>query len=135
MFVLPNELLKLIFDDLESHRDAANRSRVRKHFHDLVDVSTRKMYSRIKLWKNERLQAEMNMLLSILRNPYLGTYLRHIELYQAPASSYNDSFNWLTEPPVPTSPQPQGSEPSNKPLSRWNRRAQEEYGCVRYLIT
>ncbi|KAL3485193.1 hypothetical protein BJX62DRAFT_217501 [Aspergillus germanicus] len=75
MFIPPNELLKSISDGLLSHRDAANRSRVRKHFHALVDMSTRQMYSRIKLWKKKRLQAELNMLLSILLNPYLGAYL------------------------------------------------------------
>jgi hypothetical protein len=78
-------------------------------FYSLVDMSTRQKNSRIRLREMERLQAGLDML-SILRKPYLGTYLRHIELDQAPASSYNGSFDWPTAPPAPTNPQPRGSE-------------------------
>ncbi|KAL3460409.1 hypothetical protein BJX64DRAFT_263043 [Aspergillus heterothallicus] len=105
MRALPNELVKLISDNLESHRDAANMSRVCKRFYALADMSTRQKHSRVRLRETQQLQAAFNMLLLILRKPYLGTYLRHIELDLGPKNL--NHHLWPPNPPSRITLKPQ----------------------------
>jgi hypothetical protein len=76
---LPSEVLQVIISDAHSIRDIAALAVQCRRLHGLCDMTTRKKYHRIRLHIQSNLRKFTNLLLSILRNPALGTYVRDIE--------------------------------------------------------
>lgn len=84
---LPDELLALILDNLSNNNDIAAISVQFRRVHRICDLATRRRYRRIRIRKDEHLNPAFEILLSILRKPHLGTYVRHLEVDRQPVHS------------------------------------------------
>lgn len=88
---LPVEVLQLIISYVCSISDIAALGVQCQRLHGICDVATRKKYYRIRLHKESNLRQGTKLLLSILRNPILGTYVRELEF----DDNYpKGKFNW-----------------------------------------
>lgn len=65
---------------LQSPRDIAALSQQCRSLHRLCDMPLRRKYRRVKLQSERDLKVAFDMLLSILRAPYLGSYVRHLRV-------------------------------------------------------
>ena len=81
---LPDEVLLRILSYVQSMRDLAALAIQCRSFHRVCDMATRRQYRRIRLRSPGDLQLGFAMLLSILRRPRLGIYVRHIEINRPP---------------------------------------------------
>lgn len=88
---LPTEVLQLIISDVRSIRDISALATQCQALRGLCDMVNRKKYYRIRLKRGPSLRKATGLLLSVLRNPMLGTYVRDIEFDNKP--SY-EKFNW-----------------------------------------
>lgn len=80
---LPNELLLQVIANLDSHRDVAVLSQQCRRFHHLCDMSSRRKYHRVRLRCHSDSDFALKFILSILREPRLGTYVRDLEITEA----------------------------------------------------
>ncbi|OOF98334.1 hypothetical protein ASPCADRAFT_205577 [Aspergillus carbonarius ITEM 5010] len=79
---LPKEILLQIISLLPSPHDIAALSLQCHHLHSLCDMKTRKKYRRIRITNDATdLSRAFTFLIRILKQPTLGQYIRHIELY------------------------------------------------------
>ncbi|KAF7157169.1 hypothetical protein CNMCM6106_002251 [Aspergillus hiratsukae] len=85
---LPEEVLQGVIDSFSSHRDVASLSLQCRRIHRLCEMSTRRKYRRVRLRNTSDFAKAFGMLLSILKKPRLGLYVRNIELKRSPALGY-----------------------------------------------
>ncbi|KAJ5606199.1 hypothetical protein N7510_008980 [Penicillium lagena] len=74
------DILRLIVSHVDLQRDFAALARSCKVLHRLCDMNARRRYRRIRLCSSADLERGLYILLSMLRNPQLRDYVRHIEL-------------------------------------------------------
>lgn len=77
---LPNELLLQVIDNFDSHRDVGVLSQQCRKFYHLCDMSSRRKYHRVTLRSLSDSDSALKTLLSILKEPRLGTYVRALEI-------------------------------------------------------
>lgn len=75
--LLPNEVLLEVFLNIDSARDVLALALQCRRFHDLCDLKTRRKYRRIEIGPHYK-GHDLDILLSILRKPYRGLYVRHL---------------------------------------------------------
>lgn len=76
---LPNEVLLQIVSCIDSTRDLAALSAQSRTLSTICDMSLRKRYRRIRICSDRDSDKAFHMLVSILRRPILGKYVRHIK--------------------------------------------------------
>lgn len=76
---LPIEVLEVIISKVDSIMDIEALAVQCKRLHGLCNMTTRKSYHRILLHRECNLRKATKLLLSILRKPILGTYVRDLE--------------------------------------------------------
>jgi hypothetical protein len=104
---LQDEALLRILSYLPSHTDAAALSLQCHRWHRLCDMSNRRKYRRVKLREPLDLAVAFSMLLSILKTPRYGDYVRHIELNRSPSlESYHGPEQSCTDEPLQRSLRP-----------------------------
>ncbi|EED15401.1 conserved hypothetical protein [Talaromyces stipitatus ATCC 10500] len=88
---LPTEVLFLIISELRSNRDFLALSLTCRSIHNLTikELPLRRKYRRIRIKSQKDIDKAFVILLSILRRPQLGGYVRHIEYDQPPKSYHN----------------------------------------------
>lgn len=88
---LPTEVLLLIINLVRSNRDFLAFSRTSRSIHNLTnkELPLRRKYRRIRIKENSDFDKAFALLLSILRRPQLGDYVRHIE-FDRPPGTYAD---------------------------------------------
>lgn len=88
---LPTEVLLLTISQVRSHRDFVAFSRTCRAIHSLTknELPLRQKHRRIRIKSPSDSDKAFDILLSILRRPQLGDYVRHIE-YDRPPNSYHD---------------------------------------------
>ena len=99
---LPGEVLLRIISYVHSTSGLAALAMQCRCLHGLCDMTTRKQYYRIRLQGKADLQEGTELLLTILRHPIRGTYVRHLKFDQdVPyVTSYPESHYAEYEGPV-----------------------------------
>ncbi|EEA22681.1 hypothetical protein TMatcc_001524 [Talaromyces marneffei ATCC 18224] len=92
---LPTEVLLVIIGLVQSNRDFLAFSRTSRSFHNITknELPLRRKYRRIRIKENTDFDKAFNILISILRRPQLGDFVRHIEFDQAPRTYINYEIN------------------------------------------
>lgn len=104
---LQDEALLRILSYLPSHTDAAALSLQCHRWHRLSDMSNRRKYRRVKLREPLDFAVAFSMLLSILKTPRYGDYVRHIELNRSPSPDHYHEFEQpYTDKPLQRSLRP-----------------------------
>lgn len=85
---LPDEVLQGVIDSFSSHRDVASLSLQCRRIHRLCEMSTRRKYRRVRLRNTSDFAKAFGVLLSVLKKPRLGLYIRNIQLKRSPALGY-----------------------------------------------
>ena len=85
---LPTEVLQQILSHLHFHRDVAALSIQCHSLHALCDMATRKKYRQIRIGPIDwSLDIAFARLMGILKQPWLGRYVRCIENWEKPMKS------------------------------------------------
>jgi hypothetical protein len=77
---LPDELLLMIFRNVQDHRDVVSLALQNKRFHALSDLKTRRKFRRTQSACDTDMARALKMLLLILKRPHLGEYVRHLKI-------------------------------------------------------
>lgn len=96
---LPGQLLLNVINKLSVY-DVIALSQQSRGIHALCDVKNRQKYHQMKFGREESLQdhkavlqAGLGTLLTILRNPSLGDYIRRVDLYGTGMIEFNENSN------------------------------------------
>lgn len=76
------ELLSMIIEEITSIRDLAALSSQCKRLNTMVNMPARQRYHRISLASPEDVPDGLDLLLEILKDKNLSTYVRQLKLYQ-----------------------------------------------------
>lgn len=70
------------------HRDVSSLSLQSRRIHRLCEMSTQRKYRRVRLRNTSDFAKAFRMLLSILKTPRLGLFVRNIQLERSPRVQY-----------------------------------------------
>ncbi|RDW86081.1 uncharacterized protein DSM5745_02723 [Aspergillus mulundensis] len=79
----------MILSYLDNYKDIVALSVQDRRLRNLCDLTTCRKYRRIRIRDDEHLNPAFDFLLSILRNPRLGSYVRHLEVDRQPMCGDN----------------------------------------------
>ncbi|KAL4906991.1 hypothetical protein BDW74DRAFT_176587 [Aspergillus multicolor] len=83
---LPNEILLMILSYLTSYKDIVALCIQDRRLLSLYDLTTLRKYQQVRIRQDEHLGPAFDVLISILRDPKLGKYVRHLEVDRQPLS-------------------------------------------------
>ncbi|KAL4879756.1 hypothetical protein BJY04DRAFT_219843 [Aspergillus karnatakaensis] len=81
---LPDEVLLLMISYIEDHKDALSLTLQSRRLHALCELPLRRRYRRVRITSNKHIDNAFNLLLTILRKPRLGIWVRHIRVQRQP---------------------------------------------------
>ncbi|KAJ6022107.1 hypothetical protein N7540_007611 [Penicillium herquei] len=85
---LPPEVLVRILSNLDSYHDVAAFSLSCRKLHGMCDMPTRKRFHSIRIWPtNKGINQAFELVMSMLKRPFLGQYVRDLRYYGRPRYS------------------------------------------------